>query len=368
MRCATTALLRSGPVCDGGNAPELAEVHIDSAAIGGHGHRVACDLTIRRPLVGAGVCMESARTKCIRWQRPLAAGLLRASVVAMLCFAVACHDVAGPSRGASVSPLASTAAMNVTLDTAEDQWNYYSADVTVTQAAVSRGPHGPLGAKSISFTVTRTLPDSVWKTTYDFHARRPDGFGSSVPAYADVAQIETDDANSIFKVHMRDGRLFPVASPAGALIAPPAGSAPAVLSWSGWHLASQYHGAASPRAWIANLLITPRNRTAVIAARQRNGGAPAGVAHGLSRYVHTSRRGETVEELVDSTSGATIERNITAHGQLVMHMTRSFVDVGGGRSLLAAVRIQTAASDPTQPPHQIDIVYNNVRFERRILP
>lgn len=213
------------------------------------------------------------------------------------------------------------------------------------------------------------------------------GFGGGPPSTIDVAQMSTDNA-SYLTVIGRDGTTvtmpadmttqYPVLSPPPGQnpipafpAAPPGAPQPERLTPLGLigptaNRLPPAHGramSADPRAWIANILVTPKNRSTLAAARTRFLGTPVERVGKLDRYVH-ERNGTTVEELVDPTIGATVERNIARNGKLLVHLTRSYADAGGGRYILHQIRIETASVNPAQP-RATEITLDNVHLETR---
>lgn len=123
-----------------------------------------------------------------------------------------------------------------------------------------------------------------------------------------------------------------------------------------------------PRAWLANVVITPKNRIALAAARLKQLGTSLGKVGKLDRFVHNGQRNTTLEELIDPVIGAAVERNVAVNGKLMFHMTRSFADAGNGRYVLMKMHIESRRAGSTTAPTVTDISYNNIHVETRTLP
>jgi hypothetical protein len=303
--------------------------------------------------------------------------------------ALACHDESPPIAGIR-APTKVAAVMAI--DTTEDTWNYYSADVTVTREAGQNTAQVSNGTTHSSFGIVRTLSGDMWSSDIAEDPLESTGLGTAPDPEIDIGRLQTDDAGSYLNAYTRGGtpisitpslmtNEYPIMDPPPGhdplprFPTPPPGASdnvglqggfvrtPAMDLNVGQPVNHNGHRV-DPRAWLANVVSTPKNRIALTAGRIRHLGLTVGKIRGLDRYVATTN-GMLLEELVDPLTGATVERNLLANGRLVVHQTRSFVDAGGGRFALAKIRIENARAGSENAPMVTEISFNNVRIETR---
>jgi hypothetical protein len=309
----------------------------------------------------------------------------------LIVFAVlACHDESPPVTGPSV-PTKPAAMMAI--DTTEDTWNYYSADVTITREAGQNTAQVNNGTTHSSFAIVRTLNGDMWSSDIAENPLESTGLGSSPDPAIDLGRLQTDDAGNYLYAYTRGGTPISITpslmtdqyaimdpppghDPLPRFPTPPPGASANVGVQRGFDRplskdiglgeAVNHNGhRVDPRAWLANVVSTPKNRIALAAGRIKHLGPSVGKIRDLDRYVARTN-GMDLEELVDPLTAATVERNLAVNGRLIVHQTRSFIDAGGGRFALAKIRIENARAGSQAGPMVTEISFNNVRIETRV--
>lgn len=283
----------------------------------------------------------------------------------------------------------------IAIDTTEDTWNYYSADVTITRSAGENSASITNGTTQSSHNIVRTLSGNLWSSSLSFSPLPSMGVGTTPSANVDIASLQTDDAGDYLQIYRRDGTLvsvpadlttqyptlsppsghsplptFPASPPGAPDIMTTARLAPSVsvdMSVPLGGVNSRGHRV-DPRAWLANVIVTPKNRIALASGRLKQLGASVGNVGKLNRFLHQGKDNTTLEELVDPVSGATVERNVAVNGQLMFHMTRSYADAGNGRYVLTGMHIESRRAGTSDRPTLTDIAYNNIHVETRATP
>lgn len=311
--------------------------------------------------------------------------LTAVALLAICAAPTACHDSSSPTAPGRqpASPV-----MQVSIDPNEDTWDYYSADVSVTRDAGVNTANVTNGATYSTYHIVRTLSGNTWSSSVSFDPLPSMGMGTTPDASIDPAQLQTDDQASYVQLTNRNGVLenslpsvsqYPVLPPPSghdplpAFPSPPPGVYLSRMIPGGTRLiapsaavlppSSRSAAQADPRGWIANVLITPRSRAKLVAARERRFGQMIGKVGALERYLH-SRNGTTFEELVDPNHGGAVERNLSVNGKLVFHTTRSFASIGNGMYVLTSEDIQY---QPLGTSHILTrhVTFNNVHLEKR---
>jgi hypothetical protein len=314
---------------------------------------------------------------------------LQSLLPALALATIACHDNAPPISGIPAPTKISAVMM---IDTTEDTWNYYSANVTITREAGQNTAQVSNGTTQSSFGIVRTLNGDMWSSDLGVDPLQSTGLGSAPDPAIDIGRLQTDDAGSYLNAYTRGGTPisitpslmtdeYPIMDPPPGhdplprFPSPPPGASDTRVLRSGFDrsasrdlIAEQpvnHNGhRVDPRAWLANVVSTPKNRIALAAGRLRHLGPPVGRVGNLDRYIRMTN-GMELEELVDPLTAAALERNLVANGRLIVHQTRYFVDAGGGRVALAKIRIENALAG-SAAPMVTEIEFNNVRIETRV--
>jgi hypothetical protein len=313
----------------------------------------------------------------------------RALFPALALASLACSDADRPISGINAPPTKANSVMAI--DTTEDTWNYYSADVAVTREPGTNTAQISHGTTQSTFGVVRTLSGDMWSSDITEGAWQSSGLGTSPDPEVDIGRLQTDDAGSYLNAYTRTGSpvsitpslmtdQYPILDPPPGhaplprFPTPPPGASSALVVGGGANQSlakdlstgqplNRNGHRVEPRAWLANVVSTPKNRIRLAAGRLRTFGPPLGKVRELDRYVHTTN-GTQIEELVDPITSATLERNIVANGRLLVHQTRSFVDVGASRFALVKIRIENLQSGSSNPT-VTEITFDNVRIETR---
>lgn len=320
--------------------------------------------------------------------------LYRAVVPLLIVGIAGCREmntIAGPAR------LPSRPSLMVAIDSNEATWDYFAATETISRDAGQNSAGMTNATTQTVYSIQRTLgSNNVWSTSNSYNALPAmDDSGTPAPSRVNVAQLSTDDAGNSLSITAGDGSAsspIPDLTQTYSIEPPPPGRNPMPLfpnppaGWTGARVGAGVGMSSAlrsgdlvprnasmstlargvrqdPRAWLANFVVTNKNRVVRAAARQRYFGVKTGVVGALDRYVahHDS---VTIEDLVDPNIGAAVERNLVVNGRLRVHMTRSYADVGDGRFVLASVEFDVAQGNSGHP-RITKVSFDNVTIERR---
>jgi hypothetical protein len=288
----------------------------------------------------------------------------------------------GDQQAPSAAPDVPRPALLIVVDSNETSWDYYSADISITREAGVNDAGIQVPQGQTNYTVTRRLIDGVWQGTSQYQPHLPMGTGPAAPADVDPARFEIADDLTYHTLYSRAG--YPMnppdptlgdysglEQPPGADTVPPFPPASAPLAAqrgpsSGAPRPTLRRSAitADPRAWLANVVVTPANRGRMLASLARYAGAARGTVGRLQRYTRTD--GEMMTEmLVDPDIGAVVEENVALRGRLRAHVRREFTPIGHERYLLTAVRVEGGDGSSSGPGIATTIRFTNVHIEAR---
>ena len=208
----------------------------------------------------------------------------RAVFPALALASLACSDADQPISG--IKPPTKVSAV-MAIDTTEDTWNYYSADVAVTREPATNTAQISHGTTQSTFGIVRTLNGDMWSSDVTEGPWQSSGLGTSPDPEVDIGRLQTDDAGSYLNAYTRTGSpvsitpslmtdQYPILDPPPGHdplprfpTPPPGASATRVVGGSANQsvakdLAGQplnHNGhRVEPRAWLANIVSTPKNR------------------------------------------------------------------------------------------------------------
>lgn len=333
--------------------------------------------------------------------------------MALITLGASCENADRPTAVDALTAVPSTSFQTTSYSSSD--WNYYTAEVTISSKGGYEGFDRPDAYRAIGYRTERTLgANGVWATVVTFAAIEP--FGPPPAAYdVDVARIETDDVGSYHRVYDRSGALVdgsfadldvplgngaPGVTPQGAAPrpewpTPPAERPPpdctpdypcdpiqpamsvAGAGSSGAGRPADSSRAASPavaapadgasRSWLDHIVVTPAARLRTLAFfRSRFGRASARV-NGLDRFTRI-RDGVLRELLVDPLSGAVIEDNLAENGELRVRTTHSYAQVEPGVFVRRRSRMEIAAQRKGASPTVIETTIANVKVGRIVGP
>lgn len=253
---------------------------------------------------------------------------------------------------------------------AEDQWNTFSALVTIRRSVLNADER-PLAERTppVTYLWERTQSGQRWKTTMTFMTgtrpgiTTPSGATESLPP--DIVRIEDDG----------DGEGPRFVTRQGVVVRGPAVADRRKLSTDDTlfektdallraSTAIPAHGlkAVDPvRGWVDTVLLSAGQKQARRATLQRRFGAAASL-RGMSRYVATSG-GNTTELLVDNEWSAVREINVVRDGRLLMHGSFAYQPGPGGALLRRTSHVEQALADGKRSV--IDVELASVQLEDR---
>lgn len=271
----------------------------------------------------------------------------------LLCVAaVACRD-GQPVSARSLAP----PSVSYSASAAPTDFDYFSADVTLTYSGGGITKSQELPPRTIAFRTERQLNnDGYWTSTLTLSKS---GLALETPSANRVAKFVFEEATG--KLHAFDGagveRELPTPEKLQALL--------------GTQLSPPHHRhpqglrgpATNPRDWADAIMSSPEARLRQRALMERALGKPSEDSPG--RRVYRAERGDRSLEIVtDPKSNLVVEQNVGQHGVRSSHTTYTYQETAPGVYLRTGVRSEVAAADNRSRSLVMEQHYANVRFER----
>jgi hypothetical protein len=253
---------------------------------------------------------------------------------------------------------------------ADDDWDTFSADVTIRRHLLTAEGKTSAEAPTVRYRWTRAQRAGGWKSTIEITGlanpmiRSPKG-PVLLERPASVVRIEDDEDGTPLRVFDRRGR--PVRLPSiedrRVLGEPVEGSlrVPAVPELA--HVDAK-RPAHRGRDWVDAFIAVPGRKALRREALNRRFGRAIGRVRDLDRFV-TGDGKQTMEVLTDRMSAVPVEINVARDGRLVAQSTLTYGLAADGTLRRRAVHTEQRVSASSAERAVAHIELSNLRLERR---